>query len=183
MIYKLERIPNRRAIHLEFVTKVDCDELMEGIAPDTGVVCKVYSGSQWKDILTTTCATERVVSEKILNALKENNITGFKEIPINIKGFFDKKYYILGITRLEQEAKYNCENIVNIDGEKYVKGVSFDFDINVDIFTPKNQNVYYVNEKVKNLLSSITKDTGFIISSDDLTPIRFTNCQLPLENT
>lgn len=141
------------------------------IVPDTVLEFVPNYGVKHFDFLNSGFAGVFLISKKIVELFRSNDIVGWNSIPVRIQGYEDQNYYLLTV-------EGRCSAIDYGRSETFLKkpyapsgkpievkrGLYFDlesWDLS-DVFTPENTRFTFITEKVKNILS-VNKVTNILI--------------------
>lgn len=114
-------------------------------------------GKRFYDIIEPLAVQPLLVSEKVINLLVDNNVTGWKSTEVRIYGHDELKYHVLMITgRCGYFDLGRSEIVYNqMPGGKfpYVKGLYFDMDSwdGSDLFLSPNKGFSVATKRVKQL--------------------------------
>lgn len=171
----------RDAVIVDFVEDFDDWEVTTGerILPEH-TLCYPCMGRTYYDVIVPSRVCPFVVSGKIIDALTENNITGWKATSVRIAGKEDLRYYVLMITGRCGPVDYTkSERIIQkspggIDCP-YLRGLYFDLDSwdGSDFFMAEDVGFIFTTEKVKKLLVRIKSRNVSFERITDFTGIPF----------
>lgn len=129
--------------------------------PEYVVECIPSLGSKTFDFLNSGYAGLNLVSKKTIQIFESNAISGWRSLPVRVKGYEGFDYYILTITG-------RCSAIDYGKSEPFIKapftpagspleakrGLYFDLNSwdGSDVFTPEKSMFTFVTEEVKKLL-------------------------------
>lgn len=161
---------------LILVPRINADFYMvfrSELIPEGVVECTPSLGSKPFDFLSSGYAGLYLVSNKIIKLFNSNAVSGWKSIPVRIKGYDDYNYYILTITG-------RCSALDLTKSETFIKGPltptgkpfeakrGLYFDLGSwdgsDVFTPEKTMFIFVTEKVKRLLVKIKATNVSIVN-------------------
>lgn len=153
----------RGAINLvpKLPLETDIDQLFRGgIKNIKKVKFMKYNGSKELDVLNSGFPGVFVVSFKVIDLLKFNDVTGWGSIPISIQEMDGLNYYLLTI--LGKSGGIDMKKCKTFLKEPYSptgkpieakKGLFFDLNSwdGSEIFSPENSRFIFCTEKVKRL--------------------------------
>lgn len=151
------------AVCVDFTDDFNSGDVLRGnsLLPD-GTLCYPYMGKKFYDIIIPSRPFPFLVSDKIVDAISRNNITGWKATPVRIAGKEDLKYYILMVTGRCGFVDYNkCKKIIKKTpgGEDwpFLQGLFFEPESwdGTDIFVAENVAFIFCTEKVKKVIKQI----------------------------
>lgn len=175
--YSLEEKGLLNAVCVDFVEDFDEWEVTRGerILPEYAL-CYPCMGRKYYDIIIPSRVCPFVVSGKIIDALTENNITGWKATSVRIAGKEDLRYYVLMITGRCGPVDYaKSERIIQkspggIDCP-YIRGLYFEPESwdGTDIFVADNVSWIFCTGKVKKVIERIKATNISFESCTDIT--------------
>lgn len=150
----------RGAINLVPSENIDCLKLFRGeIEPTEPILFQKNYGSKIYDLIHTGCAGLYLISERLVNLLIDNEITGWKTYPCHVKNI--KGYSIFSVIG-------RCEGIDYTRSKKFIKqpyiktGIPIDalkglyFEESSwdesDVFTPANTSFTFITKKTKKII-------------------------------
>ena len=133
------------------------------IIPKTVLKFAPSFGVKHFDLLNSGFAGVYLISEKIVELFRSNDLVGWNSIPVQIQEFENLNYYLLTV-------EGRCSAIDYRRSETFLKkpyipsgkpieakrGLYFDLESwdHSDVFTPENTRFTFITEKVKNILSA-----------------------------
>ena len=139
------------------------------------IIFKQSSGKKWTDVLNPNSVSMYVVSQRFIELLEENNITGWKSYPIKILDKEDKEisgyvgFSLIGkcgpVDYLKSEV-YEKQLVPNGTKNKYYKGLHVgwaEWD-GSDFFIPEGSLNIIVTEKVRQVIKK-HKITNIVLQS------------------
>jgi hypothetical protein len=162
----------RGALNLIPILNADFYKVFRGeFMPEKVVEFIPNCGSRTYDFLNAGYAGLHLVSKKIIQLFRTNDLNGWLEKPVRIKGYEDFEYYLFMVTG-------RCSAINFEKSQTFIKapfaptgkpvevkrGLYFDIRSwdGSDVFTPENSMFTFVTEKAAKLLSD-NKVTNLII--------------------
>lgn len=125
---------------------------------------KQSSGKKWTDVLNPNSVSMYIVSQKFIELLEMNNITGWKSYPVilfNKEGKEVCGYFGLSVVGRSGGVDYRKSEVYekqlapNGTRNKYYKGLYIDFEQwdGSDFFIPENTLHIIITEKVKEVIT------------------------------
>lgn len=110
----------------------------------------VKSGKYFYDVLSFDDGINMVISKRLYELLKQNNITGWKTYPISIKNI-KHKYYGFQITGRSDE-------LIEPKEHGFYKGYNFNMDSwdGSDFFSPRGTHLRFMTPRLRSLLKDNT---------------------------
>lgn len=154
---------------------------------DLPIIFKQSSGRKWTDILNPSSVSMYIVSQRFIELLEKNNITGWKTYPIIILDKEKKEvngyvgFSIIGrsgAVDYKKSTVYEKQLVPNGTMNKYYKGLYIDLDKwdNSDFFIPESSLQIIVTERVMKLIKKY-KLTNIILQ--DVTDYEVSEYTLP----
>lgn len=142
---------------------------------DLPIIFKQSSGKKWTDVLMPNSVSMYVVSQRFIEMLEKNDITGWKSYPVTILDKEEKEisgyigFSVIGESGAVDYSKsevYEKQLVPNGPKTKYYRGLYVDLDKwdGTDFFMPQGTLNIIITEKVKQLIN-IHKITNTILQS------------------
>ncbi|TSE05418.1 hypothetical protein [Aquimarina algiphila] len=151
--YRLNVAQSRSAIVLDTTFKDDSFIVSSGIVNYANDVVKTKKdmGKRTYDLLAFNDGMNKVISDKLLNLLIENEVIGFKTYPVDIKGVKEKYH---GLQVIGKSGKYMKPEKKEDNDDYSFKGVKFDPETwdGSDIFFPEGTTALTITPRIKKIL-------------------------------
>ncbi len=162
IIFSLSDKHTRGALCVGLYSQVDKMSLFRGEKEYNGLDCQYLLGKRVYDLVSSGYAGVNIFSERVINLLRENNITGWKATPCkfyNKEGELIDGYSVLSITGRTGKIDDSKSRIVK---KQYAEGAPF-FDALIglypdmtqwdgsDMFAPEGTAITMVTQKVCDL--------------------------------
>lgn len=124
-----------------------------------GITLYPAMGKRLYDVIMPLAPFPYILSERVMNLLRENNITGWESTPVRIDGQDELKYEVLMIKGRCGDFDYSKSNVIwkQFPGGLFpwIRGLYFDLDTwdGSDMFVPNGTAHLIVTKKVKQLLT------------------------------
>lgn len=151
----------RGALNLIPSFKEDCFKLFKNILlPENELIFSPGIGSNLYDVLNSGYAGLNLVSVKVIELLKSNNISGWNAIPAIIRRFEQEKYYVLSVSGKCKHIDYSKSELFfkkpyTSTGRaiKAKRGLFFDLESwdGSEIFSPEESMFTFVTKEVMQL--------------------------------